>query len=231
MSIRSDCGALLALLISDIVPCSASAQEIAATLTPPAAQRQPTLDELLGLESEPRADVRLVRPTDLSGPGAADSSDPAALMEAALSYMETSATYLTGSRDPGLTTQRSQEEVLRQLDALIAMAQQNQNRNQSQQQQQQQQAQQSGDQQQRQQQQGSPQPVDSDNMGADGRPALQQAELSGEIRESGSEWGNLPPRIRDMLLQGRGESASALYRELTERYYRRLAEEASQPRD
>jgi hypothetical protein len=39
-----------------------------------------------------------------------------------------------------------------------------------------------------------------------------------------SEWGSLPQRVRDMLLQGRNEKFSSLYEKLTGEYYRRLAE-------
>ena len=37
----------------------------------------------------------------------------------------------------------------------------------------------------------------------------------------------LPERIREMLLQGKQETFSSLYEQLTQEYYRRLAEEGS----
>jgi hypothetical protein len=40
-------------------------------------------------------------------------------------------------------------------------------------------------------------------------------------------WGNLPARVRDQLMQGRHDQFSSLYESMTETYYRRLAEEAS----
>jgi len=190
--------------------------------------RQPTLDELLGLSPESTAPIaETSTPTDLSQPGEPDAQDPSALMQAALASMRSSATLLEQQHDPGLAAQRSQADTLRHLDALIALAKRNRSQSQQQQQQQQDQQRQSG---QQQQQQSASSQSNSDNQGVDARPSLQQSDLSGDIHETGTEWGGLPPRIRDMLLQGRGENASALYRELTERYYRRLAEDASERR-
>ena len=57
-----------------------------------------------------------------------------------------------------------------------------------------------------------------------GRDAEQRNAAHGD-----ASWGQLPPRVREQLMQGMGESYSAVYRRLTERYYRRLAEEASEP--
>lgn len=194
----------------------------------PGPPRQPTLDELLGLSPESTTSaIGAIEPTDLSQPGEPDAQDPSALMQAALASMRSSASLLAQQHDPGLAAQRSQAETLRHLDALIALAKKNRNQSQQQQQQQQDQQRQSGQQQQQQSASGQ---SNSDNQGVDARPSLQQSDLTGDIHETGTEWGGLPPRIRDMLLQGRGENASALYRELTERYYRRLAEDASERR-
>ena len=59
-------------------------------------------------------------------------------------------------------------------------------------------------------------------------PGFQDGPLDSEIAEEGEEWGALPERVRDMLLQGRRERFSSLYERLTRAYYRRLAEEGSQ---
>lgn len=40
------------------------------------------------------------------------------------------------------------------------------------------------------------------------------------------EWGNLPPRVRDELIQAQQEPVAPIYRDMTEEFYRRLAEEA-----
>jgi hypothetical protein len=53
--------------------------------------------------------------------------------------------------------------------------------------------------------------------------------LNRVFEESRTEWGGLPQRVRDMLLQGRGEKFSSLYEQMTREYYRKLAEEGSTP--
>jgi hypothetical protein len=58
-------------------------------------------------------------------------------------------------------------------------------------------------------------------------PSPQDADPNSILEETRSEWGNLPQRVRDMLLQGRKDSYSPLYKRLTEEYYKRLAEEGS----
>jgi hypothetical protein len=45
------------------------------------------------------------------------------------------------------------------------------------------------------------------------------------LEEAKANWGNLPPRVRDELIEGIGEKFSPVYREMTESYYKRLAEE------
>ncbi len=50
---------------------------------------------------------------------------------------------------------------------------------------------------------------------------------SGEIHTDAEEWGNLPPAIRDQLLQSQGEGFPLKYRELLRRYYLDL----SKPRE
>ena len=45
------------------------------------------------------------------------------------------------------------------------------------------------------------------------------------LHETRDQWGKLPPRLRDQLLEGLSEQVSPVYKEMTESYYRRLAEE------
>lgn len=54
----------------------------------------------------------------------------------------------------------------------------------------------------------------------------QQPQGAGPLRQSRVEWGNLPPRLRDEVLQSVDERPSATYRRLTDAYFRRLAEES-----
>ena len=48
-----------------------------------------------------------------------------------------------------------------------------------------------------------------------------------ELTESRIEWGRLPERVRELVLQGRRDRVSTIYERLTREYYKRLAEEAS----
>lgn len=144
---------------------------------------------------------------------------------------------LGGGLDPGIDTQRMQEAILAKLDQVIDAAQQ-------QQKQQQQSGQSSG--------QASAQPPDQGSDQNQGQSGAQQtggeaqaqtgaagnrggvknpqdpgqAEAAGPIAENRQEWGNLPARLREQLLQGLEERFSPVYQDLTEAYYRRLAEEA-----
>jgi hypothetical protein len=56
-------------------------------------------------------------------------------------------------------------------------------------------------------------------------PVDSASTTEGTLEEGRSEWGNLPPRIREILSQSRRDRVSALYQQATEAYYRRLAEE------
>ena len=56
---------------------------------------------------------------------------------------------------------------------------------------------------------------------------MQEGDINTVMDETRSEWGNLPQRVRDMLLQGRREKFSNLYDQLTAEYYKRLAEEGT----
>lgn len=147
--------------------------------------------------------------------------------------------------DAGVETQRVQEEAVKRLDALIDAA-----RKQRQRQQQQQSSrsrprdrQSEEEQAQRDEASGSQQQPGARPEG-DGRreqarrapgsrqgevepPELAEGALDEVMQEGRIEWGNLPPRIREIVQQGRRDRVSSLYLRLTEEYYRRMAEEAS----
>jgi len=40
-------------------------------------------------------------------------------------------------------------------------------------------------------------------------------------------WGNLPQRVRQLLMQGSGDQFSKEYQRLTEEYYKRLGEQGN----
>lgn len=249
---RSALSALLAAaLFADLVTGSAFAQAPSdpppAPSTPPA---EPTLDDLLGLSKPKSPDAPTPPKADPgANPAQPDASKPdvprldadkAALdkllsaeevaeeFEQAVALMGQASDRLGLSRDPGLETQRVQEQILRKLDKLLDDAQKRQNKknqssSSSKQQQQQQQQQQSQGRQQRsasQQQQGqsNPQAQGGNVPRRDGEGAAVRA-------GGGASWGNLPERFRDALLQGSGENFSSTYRSKTSEYYKRLAEE------
>lgn len=201
-----------------------------------------SLDELLGTgsgeeqaaeegdeagESEGGDDDAGVRDRLMDEDATGQPADLSQLFLAAVEGMNRSATRLRDQHDPGLATQRIQEDVLLKLDTLIEQAQQQQS---SQQQQQQQQQQSSSSQQpppdpQQQNQPGS-NAGQGQNQNVNTPPDLQQRDLDGRLSESRAEWGGLPQRVRDMLRQGRGDAAARMYQRLTELYYQRLAEES-----
>lgn len=192
----------------------------------------PSLDDLLGLDEDE---------ADASGEAAAERSGQEDLerelsgehlanaFEQALAEMARSADLLDVSFDAGIGTQRIQEDVLSKLQQLIDQARQQQSSSSSSSSDQQQQpdSQQSDPGRQDQQQQNQQQ--SQQGNGEDGEetegPPLQQEDLDSALEETRAEWGALPQRVRDMLLQGRQERFSSLYEQMTREYYRRLAEE------
>jgi hypothetical protein len=151
------------------------------------------------------------------------------VFEQAVTEMDAVARRLGPEADAGLDTQRRQREILRKLDQIIAAARQQQSGGSS-----------SSSSSARQQDAGSQQlpPKRSQSASSAARPGGEQAgrgEFSpggvdrvdasrGDLEELRSEWGNLPPRLRDELTEGLSEPFSPVYRELTERFYRRLGE-------
>lgn len=130
-------------------------------------------------------------------------------------------------RDAGVVTQRLQQEIITKLDVLIESAESQQSQSSSSSSSSQQQGQQQPGQQQTQQNQQSQTPGQSSTPG-ESMPAGRQGEqLNQNLDLSVAEWGNLPERLRQSLIQGQSDYFSDLYRRWTESYYRRLAEEAS----
>jgi hypothetical protein len=200
---------------------------------PPPPAKEPSLDDLLGLPG----DAKSATPSPQPAPAVPPAPDSAKAeldrrlkteevneeFEQAVALMGEVATRLTGAGDTGLETQRLQQDTLRRLDKLIDDAQKNQNRSRSkskskqQQQQQQQPGQQSS-----QQQAQSPRPS---NQAGDPSVPMQSGALKPPPPASAASWGNLPEHLRQALTQGRSDRFSSIYQQLTEQYYKRLAEE------
>jgi hypothetical protein len=214
---------------------------------PPATEPPPSLDDLLDLEpesdAEGTADDAAIAESDRTRLDAAlAEQEPSQAFRAAVEDMLVSTELLGQRQATGLGTQRLQQRIVDRLQALIdAAARQQQQQQQSssssssssQQQQQQQQEpgkrseQQSQQQQQQQQQNGDQRSQDGTDGSAVQPPPPEGAELGGALEGSGVEWGNLPPRMRDLVTQGLRDRVSEVYRSLTEAYYKRMAEEGS----
>ena len=54
-----------------------------------------------------------------------------------------------------------------------------------------------------------------------------QDHKAGNIIEQREQWGNLPSRLREELIEGKNEKASPLYRWLAEQYFKALSQEGS----
>lgn len=197
----------------------------------PNPEDEPNLDELLGL-SENNSDQNKSpepAPTDLDkslNPEDQPAAPPIAkLFLDAIQAMNASADRLNDQHDPGLVTQRLQEDALLKLATLIKQAQKQGNKSKQGGKQQSQKKKKNPDNQKKQSNTGQAKPGDQAAV-KDSRPARREVELKGNISENRSEWGNLPARIRDLLLQGSNESSALLYKHLTELYYKKLAEES-----
>lgn len=219
----------------------ALAQPVAGTDVPPARARVvlPSLDELLGLESEPGAesargaDQPTILPLDPDREALdrqLSAGEMSEALEQAVELMDQTATRLSDSRDVGVTTQRLQEDILARLDAVIASAEEQNNSSSSSSsssssQQQQQQASQPGQQQQGGEQNSEGEPNQGENTTEGMAPGRRDGALTAPVAPDGGVWGRLPPRVRDSLVQGSTDVFSSLYRRMTELYYKRLAEE------
>lgn len=140
----------------------------------------------------------------------------------AVQEMNEVADRLTQLRDSGVVTQRLQQDIITKLDILIKSSDEQSSSSSSSSSSSQQQQQQPGQQQSQQSQTPGQSPQSGDTM----PPGGQAEELNQNLDLSVAEWGNLPERLRQSLIQGQSDYFSDMYRRWTESYYRRLAEEA-----
>jgi hypothetical protein len=210
---------------------------------PPETEPPPSLDDLLDLEpdsdGEGTADDAAIAESDRTRLDAAlAEQEPSQAFRAAVDDMLVSTELLGQRQATGLGTQRLQQRIVDRLQALIdAAARQQQQQSSSssssnsQQQQQQQEpgkrSEQQSQQQQQQQQDGDQRSQDGTDGSAVQPPPPEGVELGGALEGSGVEWGNLPPRMRDLVTQGLRDRVSEVYRSLTEAYYKRMAEEGT----
>jgi len=200
-----------------------------------ASDRLPTLDELLGLTPSKTGKTQ----PDSKQPSTSDPvksklnmNEAAHLFERAVKDMGRAAERLDRGKDAGLATQRVQQSVLAKLDQVISTARRTRQKRQSGQ----------GGLGGQTPKEGSnanvSKPSGGDRKGGEanrpsaGDPSVghkPKAASSNPLREHRTEWGHLPVRLREQLLQGLGESFSPLYQKMTEEYYRLLAEQENQP--
>jgi hypothetical protein len=219
--------------------------------TPPAAP--PSLDELLGIKPAPKPAPAPAPKPDTEKPAIEPSKDAAnpdvvpnrdkADLDRLLSAQEMGdafkqAVALMGDasqrldhQDPGLDTQRIQEDAIKRLDQLIASLQKKQSKSSSSSQSQQKNSD-SKDTAPQQGKQGDKKGQQKPSNGATGKtpglgPTLQEGALGPQLESARAAWGSLPARVREMLMQGTEDKFSSRYKLLTQEYYKRLAEEAS----
>ena len=194
--------------------------------TPEKSKALPSLDELLGLET----DADNESPVEDANDAALDAVlTPRAAGEAfaqAVTLMDQVAQRIKNNKDVSIATQRLQEDILTKLDRVIESAQSNESsgggssssstqssKNQDQPNQQQSQQQADGD---------SPSSESGDAPMPGGNS---NAQPGAELAPDGVRWGSLPQRVRDALSQGFSDQYSELYRAMTEQYYKKLAED------
>lgn len=223
--------ALLACIMITAGACGAEfATQPAPLPTPEAApspsKELPSLDELLGLP--PSGDARGADAADLQQALSREQLDD--LLAQAVQLMDRTSERLASAGDAGLPTQRLHTETLTKLDQLIAEIENQQQQSQSKPKPKpkpnQEQQSQPNQQQQQQQQQASGQqqtnsPAQQDQLG----PARQDGQGNNVQTAGAANWGNLPPHVRDALRQGLSDKFSSMYQQLTEQYYKRLAED------
>lgn len=195
--------------------------------TPPKDEPMPSLDELLGLpgvEEERGAED----PTKTDLDRLLSGAEIGNAFNQAVTLMGDVAKRMKDAGDAGLTTQRMQETILRRLDQLISSLEQQQQQQQQSSSSQQQQQQQSQSQQRvpSQQQAEANQEQKGDNTGQTNLPDRRDGALRPALDGVRASWGNLPERVREMLVQGSTDRFSSMYDAMTQSYYRKLAEEA-----
>ena len=134
----------------------------------------------------------------------------------------------------GDATQDRQKAIIDKLDALIEQARKQsqqppkggQDQEKKQQQQQQKPQPKQTEEQKKQQEEQKKQQAAQQKKQEPNRPGIGRGgkgEGAGALHTDAEDWGNLPPAIRDQLLNIQGEGFPLKYRELLRRYYRELA--------
>jgi hypothetical protein len=185
----------------------------------------PSLDDLLGIPTEQKPPAEDAGHDSALERALSDEAVSDAFRQAVTEMRDVAA--LLENRDAGVRAQRLQEEIILKLDMLIEQAKQQQQQQSSSSSSSSQQQQSPTRNQQRAQQQAQS-AGQGDNRSEQLPPGGREGPLGDLIQSSGAEWGSLPARVREALLQGSSDRFSSLYESLTEAYFRRLAEESTQ---
>ena len=201
-----------------------------------------SLDELLGIDEGSREDDSLLENRDRKKlEDRLQEREIESDLESAIDDMDLAAEMISTDGNVGMDLQRLQQSIIDRLDAVIEEAKRRQEEQQSsgsssssdsssQQSTSEPPSNTSSDQQEE--DEGSATAGDRTDGSASGQSQTMNVVQSGSegvlFEESDVEWGRLPDRVREVIRQGMRESISRRYKALTEAYYRRLAEEASQ---
>lgn len=185
----------------------------------------PDLDSLLGTKPDaapPKADAQDPSKKELDRQ--LSLKEQADEFARAVELMNETADRVEKESDAGLATQRLQEDILTRLDRLIKAAQQNQSKSKKQSEQDSQKDSQQNKNMRQQSQAQSKQAANQPGERADG-PDRQDGALGNAPVAPPAAWGDLPAHVRDALMQGLSDKFSSMYQNMTESYYRKLAEE------
>jgi len=155
-----------------------------------------------------------------------DKQDPNDTMKQMVDRMGQSQSRLSNNEDPGAITQETQKRILTDLDVMIEYArkqQQSSKPNPNSKQQPGDKRKMSSGQQQGPHEEGGNQAATDSSLP---RGPISAAQSNGEdMHQKGpQEWGNLPPRDRDLISNGANEQYLPSYKEMIDRYYQALAE-------
>ena len=201
-----------------------------------------SLDDLLGISEDSGASEAARQQQKERLDRSLRREDLDDLAKSATESMQLASRLMQQQADGGLGTQRAQAKALADLDALIDAAsrfQKQQGSKSSSRSSNSASSKSSNRSAGGAQAQANPTPAPGDRRGASERnggdpqgksnemtpPTDASVKADGTLEEGRSEWGGLPPRVREILSQSRRDRISALYQQATENYYRRLAEE------
>lgn len=142
----------------------------------------------------------------------------------AVELMNETADRVEKESDTGLATQRLQEDILTRLDRLIKSAQKNSSKSKQQKESSKDKDSQQNQNMRQQSQAQSKQAAAQPGERADG-PDREEGTLGSAPVAPPASWGELPAHVRDALMQGLSDKFSSMYQNMTESYYRRLADE------